>query len=82
MRLVTLIEFWSFTFNSSSLTCSIGQFNVCFMFENCNTKSLKLTKMPLHGEQRVWYSQNVGFYQKESLLLLDILVIVSLQMYF
>ena len=31
MRLVNLIEFWCFTFNSSSSRCSIGQFNVCLL---------------------------------------------------
>ena len=35
--------------------------------------------MPLHGEQRVGHSQNVGFCQKQRLFILDILVFVSLQ---
>ena len=38
--------------------------------------------MPLHGEQRVGHSQNVGFCQKQRVFILDILVFVSLQYVF
>ena len=48
------------------------------MFEGCNTKNQKLAKMSVHGEQRVWHYQNVGFCQKKRLYILDILVVVSL----
>ena len=48
------------------------------MFEGCNTKYLKLAKISVHGDQRVWHYQNVGFCQKQRLYILDILEVVSL----
>ena len=79
MRLVNLIKFWGFTFSASASRYSIRLLIVClFLFEDCNTNNLKLTKMSAWGTEGLAL-QNVGFCPKQRLYILDILVDVHLQ---